>query len=291
MKAKRSVYNVLFGVLNQLLLIALGIFLPRLILVNLGSESNGLLNSVNQIFAYFTLLEAGVGAAALQALYGPVGMSDHKEINQILAATDRYYKLPNYDKGVLVILNTGSGLLSITNLKITFNADPKAGATGEGEELDVPMTITEGERDMAVMSLRMRAMAPVVPDETVPEEPVPEETLPEETLPEETVPEVFEPGEFSVKVPKDAPKAGHKIKVDVTTSADVAYVVINGQKVTDYKEKKGPKDKAKTRTWKLDVIFDGEEYMEIEVVAYNEDDLASEPVSNVVTLKKPGKKK
>jgi hypothetical protein len=31
--------------------------------------------------------------------------------------------------------------------------------------------------------------------------------------------------------------------------------------------------------------------MEIEVVAYNEDDLASEPVSNVVTLKKPGKKK
>jgi hypothetical protein len=180
-----------------------------------------------------------------------------------------------------VILNTGSGLLSITNLKITFNADPKAGATGEGEELDVPMTITEGERDMAVMSLRMRAMAPVVPDETIPEEPVPEET----------VPEVLEPGEFSVKVPKDAPKAGHKIKVDVTTSADVAYVVINGQKVTDYKEKKGPKDKAKTRTWKLDVIFDGEEYMEIEVVAYNEDDLASEPVSNVVTLKKPGKKK
>ena len=215
---------------------------------------------------------------------------------QLNTATDRYYKLPNYDKGVLVIHNTGSGLLSITNLKVTFNADPYGVVAGEDEELEIPMTISEGERDMAVMSLRMRAMAPVVPDETVPEEPVPEETLPEETLPEETVPEetvpeVFEPGEFSVKVPKDAPKAGHKIKVDVTTSADVAYVVINGQKVTDYKEKKGPKDKAKTRTWKLDVIFDGEEYMEIEVVAYNEDDLASEPVSNVVTLKKPGKKK
>ena len=215
---------------------------------------------------------------------------------QLDTATDRYYKLPNYDKGVLVIHNTGSGLLSITNLKITFNADPYGVVAGEDEELEIPMTITEGERDMAVMSLRMRAMAPVVPDETVPEETVPEETLPEETLPEETVPEVFEPGEFSVKVPKDAPKAGHKIKVDVTTSADVAYVVINGQKVTDYKEKKdpkdkkGPKDEAKTRTWKLDVIFDGEEYMEIEVVAYNEDDLASEPVSNVVTLKKPGKK-
>ena len=135
---------------------------------------------------------------------------------QLNTATDRYYKLPNYDKGVLVIHNTGSGLLSITNLKVTFNADPYGVVVGEGEELEIPMTITEGERDMAVMSLRMRAMAPVVPDETVPEEPVPEETVPEETLPEETVPEetvpeetvpeetvpeVFEPGEFSVKVP------------------------------------------------------------------------------------------
>ena len=92
MKAKRSAYNVLFGIANQLIMIALGILLPRLVLVNLGSESNGLLTSVNQIFTYFALLEAGVGAATLQALYGPVGTEDRSEINRILAATDRYYK-------------------------------------------------------------------------------------------------------------------------------------------------------------------------------------------------------
>ena len=92
MKAKRSIYNILFGIINQVVMIAAGILLPRLVLVNLGSESNGLMNSVNQIFTYFALLEAGVGTAALQALYKPVGSNDRNEISGILAATDRYYK-------------------------------------------------------------------------------------------------------------------------------------------------------------------------------------------------------
>ena len=37
-------------------------------------------------------MEAGVGTATLQALYGPVGCNDRDSINGILAATDRYYK-------------------------------------------------------------------------------------------------------------------------------------------------------------------------------------------------------
>ena len=114
---------------------------------------------------------------------------------QLNTATDRYYKLPNYDKGVLVIHNTGNGLLSITNLKITFNADPYGVVAGEDEELEIPMTITEGERDMAVMSLRMRAMAPVVPDETIPEEPVPNVPGPDET--------VKEPEDELVEIPEE----------------------------------------------------------------------------------------
>lgn len=90
--SKKSVYNIIFGILSQVITVAVGIIFPRLILIKLGSETNGLTNSVSQIFAYFTLLEAGVGTASLQALYGPVGRSDYKSINEILAATDRYYK-------------------------------------------------------------------------------------------------------------------------------------------------------------------------------------------------------
>lgn len=92
MKTRRVFYNLLCGLFAQIITIAVGILLPRLVLVSLGSESNGLMNSINQIFVYFSLLEAGVGSATLQALYGPVGKEDHASTSRILAATDKYYK-------------------------------------------------------------------------------------------------------------------------------------------------------------------------------------------------------
>ena len=92
MNAKRGFYNIFFGMLGQLVSIALGITIPRLVLVNLGSESNGLLSSVNQALVYLNLLEAGVGTATLQALYGPVAESNIQNINHIMSATNKYYQ-------------------------------------------------------------------------------------------------------------------------------------------------------------------------------------------------------
>ena len=92
MNARRSFYNIFFGLLSQIISIALGIIIPRLVLVSLGSESNGLLSSVNQALVYLSLLEAGIGTATLQALYKPVAEEDKSSINQIMAATNIYYK-------------------------------------------------------------------------------------------------------------------------------------------------------------------------------------------------------
>ena len=91
-KTKKSSKNIITGFLNQIVTIAFGILIPRLVLVNLGSESNGLLNSINQLLVYVALLEAGIGGASLQALYGPCARHDQSSINAILAATKRYYK-------------------------------------------------------------------------------------------------------------------------------------------------------------------------------------------------------
>ena len=90
--ARKGIYNVLFGVVSQVVTIALGIVIPRLFLVSFGSEMNGLLNSVSQLYIYMGLMEAGVGAAALQALYKPVGQQDRNCINGILSATNYYYR-------------------------------------------------------------------------------------------------------------------------------------------------------------------------------------------------------
>jgi O-antigen/teichoic acid export membrane protein len=92
MRAKRSFLNLGFGIGSQLITMALGIIIPRLFLVNFGSEVNGLVQSISQIIVYFSLFEAGVGAATLQALYKPVVNGDKSRINEILSATSIYYK-------------------------------------------------------------------------------------------------------------------------------------------------------------------------------------------------------
>lgn len=92
MNKKRSFLNIVIGIGSQILSITLGIIIPRLFLMSFGSEMNGFLNSITQIFAYFALLEAGVGAATLQALYGPIAKNDGIGISGIMAATDHYYK-------------------------------------------------------------------------------------------------------------------------------------------------------------------------------------------------------
>lgn len=92
MKNKKGIYNIIFGLLGQIIMICLGIVIPRLVLVQYGSEVNGLLNSVSQIFIYVSLLEAGVGTASIQALYRPIAENDRNKVNGILSATNQYYK-------------------------------------------------------------------------------------------------------------------------------------------------------------------------------------------------------
>lgn len=103
MRREKSFKNFIFGVLSFVITTSLGIIIPRLFLLSYGSEVNGLITSVKQIFSYFTLLEAGVGEATLQALYGPVAKNDHDGVCSILSATNHFYRKTGIIYGFLVI--------------------------------------------------------------------------------------------------------------------------------------------------------------------------------------------
>lgn len=90
-KTKKSILNLSFSLIYKLLVVAIGLVLPRMFILQYGSELNGLQSSVNQIFTYIALIEAGVGEAALQALYRPVADKDRRGANEILSATTKYY--------------------------------------------------------------------------------------------------------------------------------------------------------------------------------------------------------
>lgn len=121
MKAKQSLYNLIFGLISQLIIIAFGIIISRLFLVKFGSEVNGLLSSISQVFVYMTLLEAGVGAASIQALYKPISKNEKDNINSILSATSRYYnKTGVYYFFIIIIISIVYPFVINSNLsKIT----------------------------------------------------------------------------------------------------------------------------------------------------------------------------
>lgn len=88
----KGIKNVIFGLVNQLVTIIFGLILPRMFIVTYGSEVNGLLSSVNQIYVYVALLEAGIGTASLQALYKTIAEGNKNETNRVLAATNKFYR-------------------------------------------------------------------------------------------------------------------------------------------------------------------------------------------------------
>jgi len=90
-KDSRIRHNLISSLIYQVVLITLGFLLPRLYLENFGSEVNGILSNIKQIFTYMCLLEAGVGLATTQALYKRIGEKDYKSASSVLSATNTYY--------------------------------------------------------------------------------------------------------------------------------------------------------------------------------------------------------
>ncbi len=90
-KDSRIKHNLLSSLTYQVVLVSLSFLLPRLYLENFGSEVNGVLSTIKQIFTYMCLLEAGVGLATTQALYKKIGENDHKSASAVLSATHSYY--------------------------------------------------------------------------------------------------------------------------------------------------------------------------------------------------------
>lgn len=85
--------NISANLLLQIVTAVGGFILPPLIIVTYGSATNGMLASIKQFIAYLTLLEAGIGAAAIVALYQALTSQDIQLRNRILNATQRFYRI------------------------------------------------------------------------------------------------------------------------------------------------------------------------------------------------------
>ena len=149
--------------------------------------NNELYLANNQAIAF--TVDTSVGAIAdvqlgIKAANGaPVTYEINGDEKTVNTATDMYYSIWEYAKGgnVVVIKNVSGGILSLTNIKTTFEASP--------QNTRSVMRMTADAVASALMSL---SRAPAV-EEEIPEVTLPEVTVPEVTEPEATKPEVTEP--------------------------------------------------------------------------------------------------
>lgn len=119
----------------------------------------------------------------------------------ISTATEMYYKLDVQPGQQVTISNTGDGILSLTNLKITFNSKPTAPAS--------LAALTTADQENAVAQVRALFAAPAEP---------------------------FNPDRFDASWSRNVRK-GETAKLTVKTSEDVEAITVNGETIDSFTER------------------------------------------------------
>lgn len=93
MRSKKAVKNIITSLLQQVVTVICGLIVPRAIIGSFGSSVNGLVSSITQFLGYITLLEAGIGPVIKSALYKPIAKKDKTQIEKILKASQRFFRV------------------------------------------------------------------------------------------------------------------------------------------------------------------------------------------------------
>lgn len=89
---KKLKINMITSLANRMVILISGLIIPRLILTYYGSETNGLITSLNQFLSIITFLDLGVSAVVQSALYKPLADRNYDDLNGTLNAARNYFK-------------------------------------------------------------------------------------------------------------------------------------------------------------------------------------------------------
>lgn len=184
-------------------------------------------------------------------------------IKAIQTATDMYYDITDLAKnnGTVIITNAdtaGDSILSLTQLKVTYTAEPTEA------ELASLAILTETEKQQVVQMVRAM-YAPVEP-------------------------EVFTPERFEASWNRSTVKVGQKATLTVKTSTDVDAITVDGVTVTNYRTRtqrtgwgwNATKVTYREFTYTITAAEAGT--LDYSVVAVNADGVSSEPITAALTV-------
>lgn len=90
-KSAKSFYTALTGILLNILSGVIGLIVTRLIIINYGSDFNGINSTANQLINMLLVVEGGFTLAISVSLFKPISDNDTKLINGILSAAKRIF--------------------------------------------------------------------------------------------------------------------------------------------------------------------------------------------------------
>lgn len=115
-RTRKFAVNSLVATINQVVIMIVGFITPRIMISTYGSEVNGLVSSLSQFIAYISLVEAGIGGAAIYSLYKPLAQDDHSHISRIVSAAKKSYLQAGYIfSSCVFILAVAYGVICKTN--------------------------------------------------------------------------------------------------------------------------------------------------------------------------------
>ena len=89
---KIATINMAFSLLYQVVTMLVGLLLPKIYTETFGSAYNGLNQSISQIISFLSVLQFGISAASIQAMFKPIANEDHNMISAIYHSTSRQYR-------------------------------------------------------------------------------------------------------------------------------------------------------------------------------------------------------
>lgn len=104
MRKNKLLINSFIGFFSQLIILALGFVVPKIIINNYGSDTNGVTNTITQVFSYIALLESGIGTASQNALYPCYKNNDKDGISLIMSISKKYYRRISLYYAIIVIV-------------------------------------------------------------------------------------------------------------------------------------------------------------------------------------------
>ena len=93
MRSIKAIKNIIASLLQQIANVVSNLIIPRAIIGTYGSSVNGLISSITEFLSYITLLEAGIGPVIKAALYKPIANKDKTQIEKILKASQRFFRV------------------------------------------------------------------------------------------------------------------------------------------------------------------------------------------------------